>query len=749
MDLNKLLYEIKEKDILKYTLYKELEDTLSFQNNIIERIENILKLYGDEPDFDLLCERLIEYNQQNKIAQKIQKTLYPPSKWNNKLITIRAKLISMWDTTGDFYDIIEIITNKVYGVFLADIQGHGVSASLVTVLAKILFMEAINKYLSPKDVLTYINSEICKILHHKSFFTAIYTVVDFHNKCLYYSTAGSPYHIRYNNITKEIETLATKNTVVGFINDFYFEEYKINYNIGDRIILYTDGIPEARDSKHNMFGDKRLYDIILNNTDKSPELLIKIIEDELKAFTGKKRFDDDITIIVIDIKHDKVMIKDQQERARVNLSKDDVEKLIDYYKRSIKIKEEEEDVKGLLLDHKELGDQLLKKGRYDEALEHLMEASKIAEDINKDVLMANIYISLSNAYFYKADIEKAIEYALKGLHIYDKTDDIEGKTKSYNMMSVLYTRKGDIEKSKEYLYKALEILDRNDLNITLLKTKALLYNNLAYAYDSESNNKESLKNLLKSNDLAEKHNFTDLQAHLANNIGDCYRLKGDYDKALKFLNKGLFLLEDYDTNNLLPICLLNLSDVYRKTGKEYLGFYFLNKGLNICEENGFKFLESALRGIRAYNYIKVGNYFDFFEDIIKCININKEIKQDASQGLILCAIGIMFFETDKQNMDEDALNLIQETYDNQSDPVWYFEEALKRSSNPLNTDFHIPALKEYATYLYKKGEIESSKNMFKKALKILEDHEDYNELNEIKKRLGEIDISYEELIKDL
>jgi serine phosphatase RsbU (regulator of sigma subunit) len=339
----------------------------------------VLKYEKEEPSLKTLEKNLIEFKNQYNIAKKIQSSIFPPSLPNNHLISITAKLISLFETSGDFYDVTELISNSVYGVFIADIQGHGVSAALVTNIAKILFVNAAEKYISPSKVLDYINREICNILRQRSFFTTFYLVVDFPNKQVMYSAGGHSYSLRYNIEKKDIEILDTKDTIIGLIEEISFEEKSFKFNIGDRIILYTDGIPEAKNKNGAMFGNERLYDLIKSNSELPAQELIDLIDIEVKRFTKFNHYDDDVTIIIIDIKSDKANAGEEGS-GKSYYSRDDISRLIEYYKKSIAIKEEQKDDDGLIKDLINLGSHLSKKGDSKEALEYIKRAEFVSNN---------------------------------------------------------------------------------------------------------------------------------------------------------------------------------------------------------------------------------------------------------------------------------------------------------------------------------------------------------------------------------
>ncbi len=752
--IDSIIKQIENNSVLPKDLAKKLIDVMKSQNSFIENLFSIVRKYeGKNVDMKTLEDALLNFKKQSDMAKIIQESIFPSSLPNNNIVSITAKLFPMNETSGDFYDVIEIIPNSVYGLLLADISGHGVSAALITNLAKILFTNAIEKFASPKDVMSYINTEFCNILHQRTYFTSFYSIIDFPNKQIVYSSAGHPYNIKYNAQNKQLEKLLALDMIVGIVSNRDFKEKKFDISIGDRLILYTDGISEARNSKNEMFGDKRLSDLLLDNIEAPSNELIELIEYKVKKFTQKNYFDDDVTIIVADIKSD----KDKDENAassKAYYSKDETNRLIDYLRKSIKIKEEHNDTEGIIKDLRRLGSNLMGKGKPQEAFEYLERAKKLAIELNDEKQLGGAFFALGNFYYNTGEIEKSIDYLKEGLEHYLSIDDKDGISVSYNNLSIVYDKQGDREKSKECIFKGLEVQKNRPPDLKVMKSIAFYYNNLAITYSEENDHNKALDYYLKSWEIAEQYDILGLQATLLNNIGNSYIINNELDKALKYLLKGLRILEDIEQHDLLATLFQNIALINFYKDEKELAFYNLNKGIKITEKYNIIMKESSLKTERAYHHIKMNQILECLNDLLDSLMINKKLKIDASEGETKIVIGILLYKIGNylnSSTIKEKYEKMLPFLEGEITPEYFFEKAIEESkSKTIIAGLFTQASYEYAIYLYEKGDEVSCKKaveLLKEAIKVANDCKNLIEKEKIKKVI--IELKLEDKFKEL
>ncbi|MCX8124933.1 MAG: SpoIIE family protein phosphatase [Spirochaetes bacterium] len=245
--------------------------------------------------------RLITINSELEIARRIQKTILPETTPSTTSIHVEACYIPMDEIGGDFYHFYELNEDKI-GIIIADVTGHGIPASLIASTVNIAFSLQRNHADNPAAVLANMNN----ILYGKTGeqpITALYTYVDASQKVVKFSRAGHPLPLILQGSTGKVIEIDVPGKILGVFKTIKnkITSYKISST--DRIILYTDGITEIRNSRNQIFGIERFISCIEKNHTKSTRDLIDSIVDTVIQWAGSKdKITDDITLVIVDIK---------------------------------------------------------------------------------------------------------------------------------------------------------------------------------------------------------------------------------------------------------------------------------------------------------------------------------------------------------------------------------------------------------------------------------------------------------------
>ncbi len=198
---------------------------------------------------------------------------------------------------GDFYDFIPL-RRGVTGIFVSDVSGHGVTASLITGMIKTLIDTADKTWNSPGTLLDYINSRSNGLMAG-NFLTAVYGIIDAAGMKFTYSRGGHTFPLLLRN--GSIEELESRGTFIGVYKNLTFEEKSVSLNNGDRLLLYTDGIIEAKDTRGKFFEDVFMHDVLPGIINLKTGDFVQHIYRELVRFTGNESFDDDICMVGIEM----------------------------------------------------------------------------------------------------------------------------------------------------------------------------------------------------------------------------------------------------------------------------------------------------------------------------------------------------------------------------------------------------------------------------------------------------------------
>lgn len=217
-----------------------------------------------------------------KLAKKIQ----------SSLITVDKNLISGYDIGYQYHpadylggDFIELkpISDNIFGFFVSDVSGHGLSSSLFTFMIKTSFNFWSLAHSSPAEVLQMMNDDLIKQIKEDYYFTAAYGILDIKKDRFKYASGGHTKSIIYRQKLNKIEV----NDISGFplcmfdSNEVeHYKDYYFDICSGDMFFIFTDGLIEKKNKDKEQYGYSNLIKIIENNKEFSVQNIIdKIIED--------------------------------------------------------------------------------------------------------------------------------------------------------------------------------------------------------------------------------------------------------------------------------------------------------------------------------------------------------------------------------------------------------------------------------------------------------------------------------------
>ena len=248
------------------------------------------RLYDEEKSLKMIEEEL-------NFATDIQTNLLPKLNPQIEGYDIAGKSIPAKEVGGDYYDFIPIDENK-HAICLGDISGKGMPAAMLmanlqaTLRGQALFTS------SPGECLTRANKLLYRSTDLQKYATLFYGILDLSKSIFHFSNAGHnpPFLI---NSAKKVTRLTKGGTVLGFMEDYQFEEDSTELNTGDIIVIYSDGITEAFNKENEEFGEDRLLVVLKENMQSGADALIEKVYDAIKTFVKDVPQSDDITIVVI------------------------------------------------------------------------------------------------------------------------------------------------------------------------------------------------------------------------------------------------------------------------------------------------------------------------------------------------------------------------------------------------------------------------------------------------------------------
>ncbi|TAD99498.1 MAG: serine/threonine-protein phosphatase [Bacteroidetes bacterium] len=281
-------------------------------NNAFDNVMiNLVNSYSAQASITLDNFRLVSEvveNERSKAemltAKKVQIRLLPHLAIAHEKIEILASSFSPDEVGGDYYDCFQISESK-YAVIIADVSGKGTSAAFYMAQMKGIFHSLVQLDLTPDEFLKYANSALCRCLEKSYFVTALYLLIDTQTQKMYYSRAGHCPLLFFNSQTKTAEYLESKGMGLGIIKSEKFEKYidirTFNYQAGDQILLFTDGIVEAKDKEDptKEYGYLKLKTFFEDQIQLSLADFSDALVADIQDFAGTKTLDDDYTLLIL------------------------------------------------------------------------------------------------------------------------------------------------------------------------------------------------------------------------------------------------------------------------------------------------------------------------------------------------------------------------------------------------------------------------------------------------------------------
>ncbi len=238
-----------------------------------------------------------------ELAMEVQQNLLPKSMPQIKGLDIAAASIYCDETGGDYFDFLELgeSQNSKTAVVIGDVSGHGIPSALLMASARAALRQRSRLPGSVSRIITDVNRQLTEDVEDSGrFVTLFFLKVDPEQKALTWVRAGHDPGLLYRNKDNTFEELKGTGSALGLSPEASYEENsKTAICQGDIVVLLTDGIFEARNTKGQMFGKNRIQEIIQKNSELSAKKLLNTVFTAAQQFQGKNKFEDDATIAII------------------------------------------------------------------------------------------------------------------------------------------------------------------------------------------------------------------------------------------------------------------------------------------------------------------------------------------------------------------------------------------------------------------------------------------------------------------
>ena len=245
-------------------------------------------------------DRLVALERDLKITSSIQRSFLPPAPPpddGRSCFALHGAMIPAQAVGGDFYDHFWLDGGQL-GVVIGDVAGKGVPAALLMAVTRTLLRACAIRGDVPGACLEEVNRLLLRDTSADRFVTLFYALLDAQKGELHYANAGHnpPLLLRSAGT---VEPLPGGGLVVGLVPKTAYETRAVRIEPGDRLFLYTDGVPEAMNVERRQFSAERLEALLRDCRGANPEQLIGRVIDSVRQFTAGAPQSDDLTALAV------------------------------------------------------------------------------------------------------------------------------------------------------------------------------------------------------------------------------------------------------------------------------------------------------------------------------------------------------------------------------------------------------------------------------------------------------------------
>ena len=281
---------------------------------IITLIIILLLTFGFRSYYRRKLQEMEEKHKKEEQQQRLSHELYMASQIQLRMLPhefppfpdrnefdIYASMKPAREVGGDLYDYAMLDEDHLL-LLIGDVSGKGIPAALFMTVSKVLLQSFARMDLSASEILTKANNVVCSNNPLDMFITIWMGILEISSGKLVAANAGHEYPV-LKRADGEFELIKdVHGMVVGGLEGLKYKEYEWQLSPGDKLFLYTDGVPEANNSNQEMFGNERMLATLNQDPDASPQELLETMRHSVREFVGDAEQFDDITMLCIEYK---------------------------------------------------------------------------------------------------------------------------------------------------------------------------------------------------------------------------------------------------------------------------------------------------------------------------------------------------------------------------------------------------------------------------------------------------------------
>ncbi len=244
-------------------------------------------------------------------AQSIQKNMLPnvfPPFPNHNQFDIFALMNPAKEVSGDFYDLF-MPDNDHIAIVIADVSGKGVPAALFMVSTKTLIKNYLTSGLTPTETFEKVNNTLCELNKTGHFVTAWMGLLNIHTGKLQYVNAGHNPPL-YADKSKTFSWLKQRSGfVLAGLSNTHYKPFELTMHPGEKLLLYTDGVTEAKSIQNKLYGNDKLLDFMNTHVQNNIKDTLQLLISDVELFSKNTEQFDDITMLMLEYNGEQMVSK--------------------------------------------------------------------------------------------------------------------------------------------------------------------------------------------------------------------------------------------------------------------------------------------------------------------------------------------------------------------------------------------------------------------------------------------------------
>jgi serine phosphatase RsbU (regulator of sigma subunit) len=241
-----------------------------------------------------------EVGRELALGAEVQSSLLPDRIPMLPGLDVGAYYRPSGEVGGDYYDFLDLPGGRL-GIGIFDVSGHGVPGAIVMAMARSLLHEVAPVAGGPAETLRRLNAALHRDLRRGMFMTGIYAEFDAGRRILRLANAGHNPVLFHRSATRRLDQLKPGGPALGLAGADRFDkglkEAEVSLDLGDRVVLYTDGAVEVTNPSGDEYGEGRFQGLVALHAAQESNAFVNLVIEELETFRGDAPPEDDMTVI--------------------------------------------------------------------------------------------------------------------------------------------------------------------------------------------------------------------------------------------------------------------------------------------------------------------------------------------------------------------------------------------------------------------------------------------------------------------